>query len=224
MDSTGSSPTDPTRQSSRFGYRRRVHPGGDPSHVRQRWCRHLRVAVPALTLMLAMGCTHQRDLPEAHQSPPGTAATSATPTPASRITLPCEDPIGGATTAPGAPAKLILDTLALASFPPILPTADDGGGGGLFAKVGLVIRSEHPATLSVARTDGAEIRWRTNNPGPHAATIDIPSCPATDLGTWLTYPGGFFVPRPTCVTLTVAVGERTQTLLVPVGRTCESSP
>lgn len=182
--------------------------------------RRLRVAVTALTLMLAIGCTNQPGLPEANQSSPRAAATSATPTPTSRITLPCEDPIGGATKAPTAPAKLILDTVALTVFPPLLHTTEDTEGGGLFAKVGLVIRADHLATLSVARTDGAEIMWRTNNPGPRAATIDIPKCPATDVGTWLNYPGGFFVPRPTCVTLTVTVGDRVQTVHVPVGRTC----
>lgn len=201
-----------------------MNPRGEPDTTRQRVRGRLRVAIPALTLMLAIGCTHQPDLPEANPSTTGTAPTGATPTTAARITLPCEDPIGGATKAPTAPSKLILDAVALTGFAPILQTTDDGEGDGLFAKIGLVIRADHAATLSVASTDGAEIRWRTNNPGPRAATIDIPRCPATDLGTWLTYPGGFFVSRPTCVTLTVTVGNRTQTLLVPVGRTCPSSP
>lgn len=185
--------------------------------------RRFRTVVPALTLMLTIGCTHPPDRPEADPSPLGTAAISATPSPATRITLPCEDPIGGATKAPSAPATVVLNTVALDRLAPVLQTSDDGDSGGLFAKIGLWIRSDHRATLSVATTDGATIKWRTNNPGPRAATIDIPKCPATDVGTWLVYPGGFFVPRPTCVTLSVTVADRTQTVLVPVGRACPST-
>jgi hypothetical protein len=170
-----------------------------------------------VTLVLTVGCTHSLD-----PSPPSTPAAQAAESHPDRVTLLCDDPIGGANSAPTSPAKLILGTVALGEFPHMLPAYEDGNGPTLFGKAGLWIHAGHRATLSVASTKGAEILWRTNNPGPTAPTVDIPACPATDLGSWLVYPGGFYVSTPSCVALTVIVGKHSETVHVPVGRTCPS--
>lgn len=182
--------------------------------------RRLLGAFAIVALVLTAGCTHSdvATRPSPSSTPPAQVAESHP----NRVTLSCEDPIGGANKVPTSPAKVILGTVALSEFPRMLPAYEDGDGPTMFAKVGLWIHAGHRATLTVDGTKGAEILWWTNNPGPRAPTVDIPACPATDLGSWLVYPGGFYVSASSCVALTVTVGKRSQIVHVPVGRTCPS--
>jgi hypothetical protein len=184
--------------------------------------RRLLAASALVVLVTAVGCTHQPDSASPDPSAPPTPAPHTAQSAPARITLACDGPIAGSRAAPDAPARLILGTVALGELPRILPVDARGDGPTLYAKVGLWIHAGHRASLAVARTSGAEILWRTNNPGPRAPTVDVPACPATDLGSWLVYPGGFYVSAPSCVALIVTVGKESETVHVPVGRTCPS--
>lgn len=117
-------------------------------------------------------------------------------------------------------AKPILNAVALADTAVAYPTSVEDPGEPRFAKVGIRVRANTAAALTIPASAHARMHWGNQNPAPHGRIVDIRACPARDVGPWLGYPGAFDVDQPVCAPLTVTVGDRSTTVMIPIGRTC----
>lgn len=122
----------------------------------------------------------------------------------------------------GKDAKPILDAVALAESALVYPAPVEDDGEPRFAKVGIRIRAGTAATLTMPASAHTLMHWGNQNPAPHGRIVDIRACPTRDVGPWLGYPGGFYVDHAVCAPLTVTVGARSTTVVIPIGRTCPS--
>ncbi|MEE6260882.1 hypothetical protein [Plantactinospora sonchi] len=88
----------------------------------------------------------------------------------------------------------------------------------LFAKTGLVVRADAAVVLSIDGTgDGtASIGW--GSPARPGREQRLPGCP--EYTGWLAFAGGFWVDEPTCVSLTVRAGGRTERVRMRIGAPC----
>ncbi|RAN73522.1 hypothetical protein B5P43_30595 [Bacillus sp. SRB_336] len=141
----------------------------------------------------------------------------------------CQDPIGtGATSGAlaGPHAIGVPDVMAI-SAPAIGAGSIQWGAGATyqgfrFAKVGLVLKSGVPFTLSVPATMRGSMKIGWSNSGYTLAdTLTGAGCTSNqpDAG-WLVYPGGFWLKAPVCVPLTVTSGQSSETINIPVGKPC----
>lgn len=95
------------------------------------------------------------------------------------------------------------------------------GAPRLFAKTGLLVRAGVPSTITVQASPHrvARIGWRNGWVTP-TRRVEVPPCPRDGKSRWLAFPGGYWVHRPTCVTVTVRAQGRAKTERVAVGAPC----
>jgi hypothetical protein len=80
-------------------------------------------------------------------------------------------------------------------------------------------------TIEIAPTwhGRAGMAWdRRGDAKPKIARgVRVVPCPGGDkLSVWLAYPGGFYVARPACVPIVIAIGSMRYRTSVPLGRAC----
>jgi hypothetical protein len=122
--------------------------------------------------------------------------------------------------------QIILGVVALPATRPgsnALQTARSGlpnPANRLFAKAGLLIRAGSTSRLVVrpGAGDRPSIGWGSPAPMSHELVID--RCRAGGGSGWLSYPGGFWVARPSCVSLLVESGGRQRQMRIGVGGPC----
>ena len=95
------------------------------------------------------------------------------------------------------------------------------GAPRLFAKTGLLVRAGVASTVTVQAPPHrvARIGWRNGSITP-THRVEVPPCPQDGTSKWLVFPGGYWVDRPTCVTLTVRARGRAESMRVGVGAPC----
>jgi hypothetical protein len=91
-----------------------------------------------------------------------------------------------------------------------------------WSKAGLVVRADSPpVVVSVPKAwrDRVAIAWGSARP---AGVLVFPSCPpASSLGGWNPYSGGFLLrSKSACVPLVFRVATKTATVRFGVGRRC----
>lgn len=89
----------------------------------------------------------------------------------------------------------------------------------VFVKVPVFVRGDAEVVVSLARDepDGVAIAW-ASSPRPPGVEVTFEPC-----GTgheWTTYPGGFVLDAPRCVTVVVEVDGRSTRQQVPLGASC----
>ncbi|MEA3501427.1 MAG: hypothetical protein U9R47_01525 [Actinomycetota bacterium] len=104
---------------------------------------------------------------------------------------------------------------------------EDPDTGLRFAKMGLVVRAESAATLTVDPGQSAEILigW-----DPHESPAEhfiVPACPGearwverSDESPWVVYSGGVWVSGPACVALTIEGDGRSEGIVLPIDTDC----
>lgn len=97
----------------------------------------------------------------------------------------------------------------------VSPLEDDGGRFALWAKSGLLVRSDSEFTISVSDPYRGAIGWGT--PPRFAATVRSDGCAGED---WIAFPGGYLTDRPRCMELVVTSGGRSETVSVGLGTPC----
>jgi len=91
----------------------------------------------------------------------------------------------------------------------------------LFAKVGLFVRAGSAVELAIRGAQGrVTMGWGWDTPTGGWKQVKVPACPAIGNQSWIVWAGGFWLPKPRCVHVTVTAG--TQQVVVPmsVGRKC----
>lgn len=90
----------------------------------------------------------------------------------------------------------------------------------LFAKSGLLVRTESAFELRVPEGESTRIRW--GNRADPVSVFRVPACPGT--GGWLAFPGGYWVSKPGCAKLIVRHQGRDTDVRIGVGAPCPASP
>ncbi len=83
-----------------------------------------------------------------------------------------------------------------------------------FAKTGLLVRAGVASTITVTDSD-RRIGWGSTE---IARRIEIPAC--VGAAEWLVYAGGFWVPDPACMTLTVETEDGSDKISFPIDTPC----
>lgn len=111
--------------------------------------------------------------------------------------------------------RSVLDAVALPGpeTPHKIGRIDTESGLG-FAKTGLAVRAGIASTITVTDTDH-RIGWGSTD---IAQRIEIPACIGT--AEWFIYAGGFYVPEPACMTLTVETEDGTDEISFPIDTPC----
>ncbi len=121
--------------------------------------------------------------------------------------------------------QTVLGVVGLATSPhgPAIQTGltgDRDPSRRLFAKTGLIIRAGARFTLTVpAGSPGGLGIGCGNSARPHRDVV-IAGCPDVEHTGWLSYPGGFWINHPACVSLVVRAGGRTQQVHIGLGVAC----
>jgi hypothetical protein len=147
--------------------------------------------------------------------PSATAAPSGAPGPACDRIIQVGGPVSWR------PERVVLGVVAVP--PPYIPqTVEVGGRWPYWSKSGLVVRADSPpVVVSVPSRwrDRVAISWGNSRIVP---ALVFGSCPpASGLGDWNAYAGGFYLrSRAACVPLTFRLGSRTATVRFGVGKRC----
>jgi len=94
------------------------------------------------------------------------------------------------------------------------------------SKLPLFIRAGGRAfTIQVAPTwhQPAGMAWDNRGDATPAIArgVHVLPCPGVDkLSVWLAYPGAFYVERPACLPILIAIGAKRYRARVPLGRAC----
>jgi len=91
-------------------------------------------------------------------------------------------------------------------------TDEDSGLG--FAKVGLLVRAGTASEIAVTDSDH-RIGWGSTD---IAQRLVVPAC--AGAAEWLVYAGGFLVPEPACMTLTVDTDDGSDEISFPIDAPC----
>jgi hypothetical protein len=142
-----------------------------------------------------------------------TGCVAAEPEPFAGKVIDCEHQIA-AIAEPDPRLGLVLGAVALPQE--IIEAHPSGEPGLLFAKTGLVVRSGVTVDLSVDDSGGDRIDW--GNAGEPGNAVRVPACVSDK--PWLVFAGGYTVPGPHCVLLTVRVDGDESAARVPVGAAC----
>ena len=149
-----------------------------------------------------------------------TEVADSRPEPA--LTVECLHAIGEQP-APTSATTVFLGDVALETGRRLRP--DKAGGNDsphpLFAKSGLMVRNGAVVDIEVvpAPGNGTSIGW--GNGRPSAGAVRVPGCTTGPTETsWVTFPGGYHVDRPGCVTLIVRSRGLQTKVHVPVGADC----
>jgi hypothetical protein len=160
------------------------------------------------------------------------STSTASPTPTDAVSvLGCQDVIASEATPPSG-SSIVLDSVALPTGRALQasPTGDSNPNEKLFAKDGLLIRRGAAFDLVVpeAWRGRLAVSWGSlDKPTSH---LRIPGCrPTTRMPSsgrwvlsddWLAYPGGYWVPQASCVSLVVRAGQTERTVQIGVGAPC----
>lgn len=185
--------------------------------------------VYVVVLTACGGTTSHRD---SHTSSRATADTQqATPPPAATNadradTLVCAQDVG-TSRRPDPSLQVVLGVAGLptAARAAALQTARTGERDRrirLFAKTGLLVRAGAAFQLVVPPelTNRLSIAWGNAHP-PHGRLV-VSGCGRHGRAgaRWLAYAGGYFVPRPECVSLLVVTAHRRQRVRIGLGTPC----
>lgn len=182
------------------------------------------LGVVVALVLTACGARHHPRTDGPTPGPSPTAEPTTTPAPGSPPgRLDCSAHI----LSHGRPHSLhvVLGAVALGVWPGtgVLQTTSDHTPGAprLFAKTGLSVRVGVPSTLTVQapRPRVARIGWRNGSVTP-TRRVEVPACPADGRARWIAFPGGYWVDRPTCVTVIVHSHGRARSVRVAVGAPC----
>ncbi len=115
------------------------------------------------------------------------------------------------------------DLMAIVMDEEVLPWRDGAKYQDLhFQKVWIALKTETGMTINVppAMQDSMRIGW--SNDGYRLATeLKVPGCESNPAGAqWVAYPGGFWLKEASCVPLTITTSTATQTIHVPIGKSC----
>ncbi|MFG2480230.1 hypothetical protein [Streptomyces fagopyri] len=91
---------------------------------------------------------------------------------------------------------------------------------GLFAKQGLTVRAGRTFDLVVPPEERNRLAIGWGGSGTKIWRLHV-SCPRRTDGTWLAFPGGYYVPRRACVTLIVRAKGTEQRVQIGVGAACQ---
>ena len=80
-------------------------------------------------------------------------------------------------------------------------------------------------TIEIAATwhERAGMAWDSRGDARPAIArgVRVVPCPGGDgASVWLAYPGGFYVAKPACLPIVIAIGTKRYTARVPLGRAC----
>lgn len=185
----------------------------------------VRRAFVAFAAMAIAACSAgSAPRPEGTATTPRSRSTSASaPTARAQATrFECADPIGRLA-APPADMHVFGGAIALftaASSHVALQTSISGSAAPsqrLFAKAGLLVKSGAVAEIIVPPNwlGRLFVQWSS----ARTEHLAIGPC-GNGNGTWLAFPGGYYVPRPECVDLIVRVAGIDHHLSVGIGRPC----
>ena len=187
-------------------------------------CVLARVAV---CILLISACSDDGQQPAAESgSTASDQRTSLTTNPADSLALDCRDPIGEMT-APPSGYEVIGDAVALATSTTsdtALQTTATGHpepSQRLYAKNGLLIRTNTQAELVVPTAWHDRLSFRWGNAGQQEATERLVVGPCDGPGEWIAFPGGYVVSDPACVDFIVRAADSDHRVTVGVGAPCE---
>lgn len=166
--------------------------------------------------LLAGACT-EAEGPKAVGSAQASAPNLGSGAPGAAPIVPCSDAID-VLVAPPEDFEVVFDAVALPTRT-VLQANESGEPGWLFAKQGLVVRSDAVADLVIpaGATDHVKIGW--GSPGPRGSKLRLAGCTGWS-GWWLAFAGGYWVDAPACVPLVVRSGARESQVRIPVGIAC----
>lgn len=101
----------------------------------------------------------------------------------------------------------------------------DGGAqyqGFHFQKVWIALKTGAKMEILVPpeMQDRMRIGW-SNDGYRLARELKVPGCESNPAGgQWVAYPGGFWLKEAGCMPLTVTTGTATETIYVPIGKSC----
>jgi hypothetical protein len=160
---------------------------------------------------------------------PGASALPAAGGAAAMVTLPCSDQIGASSGAE--PSRTtVLGTVALTTRAAL--GAGPAGNGSdptarYFAKDGLQFRAGSSFDLVVAPEWRGRLSLGWGNPAQRTTHLKVAGCrwmmspsQSSPPGAWLGFAGGYWVPRPACVTVLVRVGHRQRRVRIGLGAAC----
>jgi hypothetical protein len=196
------------------------------------------VVIAAFLNLALVGCSASSSAPVPNPTPTkasGTssgssrrpAASSSRPSSsgqliASPLKLACQDFIGHEP--PPTNLEQVLGVVALptSSKAAALQTSRSPGADsavGLFAKTGLIIRAGTRFELVVPDGVMVTIGWG-KGPVKPSRRVTV-SCPAgASSSGWLAYPGGYWLPRPTCALLIVRANGKERRVHIGLGTPC----
>lgn len=178
-----------------------------------------------LTLVGALvlsACGHHNAVP-ADSSSPSMFTGDQSRRPTSHRLLDCSAHIRAQGPSPS--YHMVLGAVALQVWPDsgVLQVSSDHtvGAPRLFAKTGLLVRAGVPSTITVQASPHRVVQmgWRNGSVTP-TRRVDVPPRPRDSKTTWLAFPGGYWVDRPTCLTVTIRAQGRAESERVAVGTPC----
>jgi hypothetical protein len=111
--------------------------------------------------------------------------------------------------------RTILDAVALPGPETLHEIGFTDAESGLgFAKVGLLVRAGTASEIAVTEFDH-RIGWGSTG---IAQRLVVPTC--VGAAEWLVYAGGFWVPEPACMTITVVTDNGSDSISFPIDTPC----
>jgi hypothetical protein len=173
-------------------------------------------------LVVLPGCSSHHSNGQRRQSRPTESASAAAD---AGVQLPCKQ--YAVVPSPPPDYTIVGDAVALPASPrhAALQTSRGStpiGAPALFAKSGLIVRAGALVDLVLPADAGSRLLMGWGSPGIPSRHIIDPRCQTTAGGTvqWLTFPGGFYLPRAACFRLDVRVGGSVHRLQIGAGRPC----
>jgi hypothetical protein len=90
----------------------------------------------------------------------------------------------------------------------------------LFAKAALMVKPGARAEIIVPSASMGNLSVEWGNTTKRARTTHVTVGPCEGPDNWLVYPGGYYVPDPSCVQATVRVAGIDHSIAVGVGAPC----
>jgi hypothetical protein len=185
-----------------------------------------RAVIVAAVLSLATACTTSGSASPEHPANVSTAPASAPTSPSSSpssvdanvLLLDCAHSYGAVPE-----TTTVFDAVGLDSgrVLGVSKTGEKRHDVALFAKVGLFVRAGVAVDLAIHGAQGlATMGWGWDTPTGGWKQVHVPACPAIGEKPWVVWAGGFWLPEPRCVHVTVTVGTHRAVVPMSVGRRC----
>ena len=184
-------------------------------------------SVAALVVVLSVACTTAS--PPSTLNRPSTSAESPTVASDEASTIPtqldCVDPIGTSSALPAGFEDIggAVGLQTAASDHVAMQTAATSSGdpsARLFAKAALMVKRGARAEIigPPASMGSLSVEWGNTTNRARTAHLTVGPCEGPD--SWLVYPGGYYVPDPSCVHVNVRVAGIDHSTAVGVGAPC----